>query len=459
MAKLLTTLRTHWKKSIFFSLAGAYGTHWAQLKYRENQLMTRFCQEASKYGQMPHHLDQPLYNVTVILNPAASGGQGRQKFENYCAPILNCAGLRVSVVRTEGIGEAKRLMEIMSEANAVLVAGGDGTLMETVSGLFKRADADTYGMAVPVGVLPVGRTNSMAQNLFPNAARNGLSEVELLANAAMAVVKQVYRPVDVIQLENLSEGELQGRKLHAVSEFQIGAFKDAHKRMDKFWYLPKIKRFLTYVFAYSTASKDILWNCPADLTLGNLGPVQDLTPIEGNASKSWWSFLWPFPSQTAQRMPTFQTFWEEPFGFNGMEIRIRSPNVDPFENKPTLKKLDITLGPESMTFSEFVSEGYAREKGSKPKEEVDSPFVHKKADRIRLNFQPEFGQGREYFFNLDNEEVEMHGDLEISLLADKFVMFCGAEAQLDLKANTDSSKGKWWQQRTSPSMANLKQRL
>jgi len=32
-------------------------------------------------------------------------------------------------VRTESIGQAKEILELLEEPNAVLVAGGDGTLM------------------------------------------------------------------------------------------------------------------------------------------------------------------------------------------------------------------------------------------------------------------------------------------------------------------------------------------
>merc|ERR1711923_524050 len=87
--------------------------------------------------------DTPLYNVTVILNPVASGGKGRKLYEKYCAPLLNLAGMKVSVMRTESEGQAKDIMEIMSDADAVLVAGGDGTLMEAVTGLLRRKDRDT----------------------------------------------------------------------------------------------------------------------------------------------------------------------------------------------------------------------------------------------------------------------------------------------------------------------------
>ena len=135
MAKVLKTLRTHWKKSIFFSGVLVYGANYAKQKYGENELMRHYSKIAQDYGQktIPLATVKP-YHVTVILNPAAHSGKGRIRYEKYCAPLLHLAGLKVSVIRTEGQGQAKEIMAVMEDTDAVLVAGGDGTLMETITG-------------------------------------------------------------------------------------------------------------------------------------------------------------------------------------------------------------------------------------------------------------------------------------------------------------------------------------
>lgn len=270
MSKVLTTLRTHWKKSIFFSAVGAYGVRTANKKRLESELMTQYCREAAEYGRVELPIQRPLYNVTVILNPAASKGGARAKYEQYCAPILHLAGIKVSnpwprsktkfsllqrldtfqvsVIRTESEGEAKDIMEIMKDADAVLIAGGDGTVMETItgelwqnyfltcgilcnlvnSGFMRRPDSSHLSTALPIGVLPVGRANRLAQNLFPafSSSTKAESEVEMMAGAAMACVKRLYRPVDVMQVENISENQdLKGKKIYAMSELQLGAFR------------------------------------------------------------------------------------------------------------------------------------------------------------------------------------------------------------------------------------------
>ncbi len=150
------------------------------------------------------------YHVTVVLNPAACGGKGRARFESYCAPLLHLAGIKVSVIRTEGEGQAKDIMEVIKDCDAVLLAGGDGTLMEAVTGWMRRETVlffctrslslyvaisrliSTYNgdsilqtdkFKLPIGLLPVGYENRMARNLFPSSANS--SDAKLMAEATM----------------------------------------------------------------------------------------------------------------------------------------------------------------------------------------------------------------------------------------------------------------------------------
>ena len=96
MANIYKTLRNNWKKSVFFSIAGAYGINFGIEKNKEREVMQFYCKEALKYGEIAQNLATKSYHVTVILNPAAHGGKARTKFENYCEPLLHLAGLKVS---------------------------------------------------------------------------------------------------------------------------------------------------------------------------------------------------------------------------------------------------------------------------------------------------------------------------------------------------------------------------
>ena len=115
---------------------------------------------------------QPLLSprrVTVILNPVANKKKSKEEYEKYCEPLLNLAGLKVSLVVTEAEGQAKDLMTIMSNTDCVLIAGGDGTIHEVVTGLLRREDSSIAAKSFPIGIVPLGRSNSIAYNLNQKA--------------------------------------------------------------------------------------------------------------------------------------------------------------------------------------------------------------------------------------------------------------------------------------------------
>ena len=102
--------------------------------------------------QMPTH-------ALLIVNPAA--GQSRLRgplpaLEQALAPLVR------HVCVTQRPGEAKNAAQ-RATANgfdAVLVAGGDGTVNEAVSGLLAAG-----GPPLPLGIIPLGTQNVLAQEL------------------------------------------------------------------------------------------------------------------------------------------------------------------------------------------------------------------------------------------------------------------------------------------------------
>merc|ERR1712168_1135957 len=226
--------------------------------------MRELAREAVSYGSTSvQGVQTPSYNVTVILNPVASGGKARKLYEKYCAPLLHLAGLKVSVIRTESEGEAKDIMEVMADADAVLIAGGDGTLMEAVTGLLRRKDKETASK-VPIGVLPVGKTNTLAHNLFGSDDTNS---VKLMGEAAISVVRQLKKPLSVIEVENRGEDEARrGKKLYCVNNLELGAWKDARLRSDRYWLFGfGLKHYVTYLGSFLTGYKEVLWDCDINL--------------------------------------------------------------------------------------------------------------------------------------------------------------------------------------------------
>lgn len=108
---------------------------------------------------------QAARHVTVILNPVANDRNSKADYEKYCAPLFHLAGFKVSLVVTEAEGQAKELMEIMDNTDCVVVAGGDGTVHEVITGLLRRKDSQNATKQFPVGIVPVGKNNFVAHQL------------------------------------------------------------------------------------------------------------------------------------------------------------------------------------------------------------------------------------------------------------------------------------------------------
>lgn len=100
------------------------------------------------------------HRILIILNPAA--GRRRRPAERRlrrfiaaverrgCSVVLRRAGSR--------LGDAERLArEAESDFDAIVAAGGDGTLNAVVNGLI--------GSSTPIGVLPLGTVNVLAREI------------------------------------------------------------------------------------------------------------------------------------------------------------------------------------------------------------------------------------------------------------------------------------------------------
>lgn len=77
--------------------------------------MAGYCAEAVKHGEEFLHPQQPLRHLTVILNPACNKRRAKKLYEQFIAPILHCAAIKISVIETEN--EGKILLKILSCRN------------------------------------------------------------------------------------------------------------------------------------------------------------------------------------------------------------------------------------------------------------------------------------------------------------------------------------------------------
>lgn len=69
-------------------------------------------------------------------------------------------------MKTESIGEARGLLDVMDNCDGIVVAGGDGAICEAVTGLLRRQDSQLAAQKFPLGIIPIGKRNNIAKSIF-----------------------------------------------------------------------------------------------------------------------------------------------------------------------------------------------------------------------------------------------------------------------------------------------------
>ena len=127
------TVRKHWKKSIFAACVSLYGSYYACGRFREYLVRREICAEARKIGEEPIEALQKPRRMFVFLNPQANNGGAVKMYERNVAPLLHLAAIDVTLIKTDYEGHAKSIMGYIDPTiDGIIVAGGDGTLMEVI---------------------------------------------------------------------------------------------------------------------------------------------------------------------------------------------------------------------------------------------------------------------------------------------------------------------------------------
>lgn len=102
-----------------------------------------------------------LNRVKLILNPTAGHGRGRKELEHILG-ALRSYNIHTELVITEYHQHASQLAEEIdySEYDALLVAGGDGTVYEAMNGLMQLDESER----APLGIIPIGTGNAGARD-------------------------------------------------------------------------------------------------------------------------------------------------------------------------------------------------------------------------------------------------------------------------------------------------------
>ncbi|KAG9342682.1 hypothetical protein JZ751_016119 [Albula glossodonta] len=331
VVRVLRTLRNHWKKSTVAVCALSYGGHWL----KANNL-----------------------------------------FEKNAAPLLHLAGMQVKVVKTDYEGQAKKLMELLEQTDLLIVAGGDGTLQEVITGLLRRADQASFS-TTPIGFIPLGSQNSLSQSLhfqFEN-------KVKHITAATLSILKGETVPLDVLQIK----GE-QDQPVFALIGLRWGAFRDVASTISKYWYLGPLKTMAAHWFSTIKAR---LPDCVCFVE-----PPKEEKPVP----------------------------WEE-LQVSTVELSINTHNKNPVANRAE-DSLQVCVEPETMSVGEFIAVG--KEKARDPT--LCTKRGHKLEASACLLTLPKEGAG---FYNIDNEEYEAM-PVEVTVLPRKLRFFCSAERKEQL---------------------------
>ncbi|KAI5054906.1 hypothetical protein GOP47_0030428 [Adiantum capillus-veneris] len=163
---------------------------------------------SKRQGSIVETRDSPVYDASkclldrvmlVILNPRSGRGCARKIYDSKVEPILKLAGIRLTVVETDGPHHARRhaaTMDLSTCANGIICVGGDGIVNEVLNGLLSREDAKSRTLAI--GIIPAGSDNSLIWTVM------GIRDP---ASAALAIVKGGLISTDVISVEWMKTGD------------------------------------------------------------------------------------------------------------------------------------------------------------------------------------------------------------------------------------------------------------
>jgi len=411
-------VRNHWKKSLFATGALSYGVSYSKDKYEVNQLMREYCTEASKYGDQLLPLPHEPKRIVVILNQAANKKSAKDNFEKYCEPILQLAGYLIEIVQTDSEGHARRYIEDLPQLpDAILVAGGDGTLSEAVTGLLRRNQQDSC----PIGLLPLGRTNAVGKRMFyPTQDPNFVEEVEGIANAAISVIRGQLEKKDAMKIE-LVDVENPPKPFFAVGRLQWGAYRDILNKRDKYWVTGGLREY--FAFLFNVFSGDVTWDCKAKLVYSD--PCRGCRNCRVKASPQqqntrWWAKFVP-RAKPSNSGPDYSKIINEnctnthEIAVSSTDLELSTRNLE--ENATDAPKLKIKLTGNETGFS-FLIDSWRRvwtQSEMKTEKAIDARFVE-------IRPETESTEDKESFYSIDNEAFEVK-PVRISVVPEALQMF------------------------------------
>ncbi|XP_066599322.1 acylglycerol kinase, mitochondrial [Prorops nasuta] len=426
--QIFKSIKNNWKKSLVGSAALSYGVSYGVETYDTRQLMRQYCESVLKYGDTPLPTNIKPRHVTVILNPTASKRKTKKFFEEYCEPLLHLAGIAVTIIQTESEGHARTIAtNLNTPTDAIIVAGGDGTLSEVITGLMRKYEGNVDSVKkCPIGVLPLGKTSRIAKSLF--SGYNDMIAIREMVDATMAVIIGNSKLLDVVKVEPLQQDADKPLKpVYGLGVLEWGAWRDADARCNTYWYWGSLRRYASYVF--NGYKKDLSWNCKA--TLKYTDPCSGCsrcfykysTNVESNKlSQRWWHAFLPRRKPNISQIDYSKIINENcgsvhelPLSATELQILTGNINSNSEMDKPALQ---VQLGPEKIDYLNFVSEGWRRIRGEKKL--VGQTL---EVNDLELHFETNDNMDKTKMFSIDSEEYDLM-PLKIQLLPQSVQIFC-----------------------------------
>lgn len=116
---------------------------------------------------------------------------------------MHLAGISVTVIDTQSGSHARNIITNLETAtDAIIVAGGGGTLSDVVTGLMRKYESNLHSAKqCPIGILPLGITNTIASAFYGDY--KSLADVHHMIDATMAIIKNNLRSIDAIEIKLL----------------------------------------------------------------------------------------------------------------------------------------------------------------------------------------------------------------------------------------------------------------
>nr|XP_039248340.1 acylglycerol kinase, mitochondrial-like [Styela clava] len=409
------------KKSIAGAIVLAWFGKWAEKRYIAHLFRRAECQTAVKLGQKSLHELQDAKRVTVLLNPAANGGKANALYEKYAAPILHLAGYDVHLVKLNYEGEAKKLMSVVNnDIDMIICAGGDGTLSEIVTGLMRRPDSNWK--KIPIGIIPLGKKNTMCRRLIQNADHD--KQPHFICSAASAITRSIQTPVDVMKIDGST-----GKTVYAVSSISWGTYSDLQDRIKKFWFLGPLKSYIPFVLSLLKSDPTKPRTFSISYTDPEVVPISlEENCVENSSGLSVSSLLskifyrfWPWKSKSEPLIEQTAELIEE----NWNDLPKTSIEFFAQANKHLNSEgrekasIQVQLESNNVSYTDFVTHGpFIFQKGDHPFVNTDSDF---EVDKLKLSSQ--LSDNYEQHISIDNDRYEAM-DLSVQLVPNCINMIC-----------------------------------